>query len=244
MNLDAIGQRLLLLTIAFRVVAWILGLFFVLTIIAMLLYPGGSVSSPESQRYSFFFNFFSDLGQTHVGYGSSGAANLPSMFLFGLALTTTAAGLVLFFVAFSLLFQESPVSVWLSRIALLCGTVTAVCFVGVAFTPWNLFLQAHNGFVDWAFRMFLLAVILLMITIAVEPGFPRHFMIIFGGFAALLAAYVALLTFGPSTSTPQGSAIQATGQKIIVYASILTVFIQSLGALRLLKEGLGRPQRS
>lgn len=96
MNLDATDQRSLLLTIAFRVVAWILGLFFVLTIIAMVLYPGGSVSSPESQRYSFFFNFFSDLGQTHVGYGSSGAANLPSMFLFGLALTTTAAGLVLF----------------------------------------------------------------------------------------------------------------------------------------------------
>lgn len=219
----------------FGTVAWICGFFFVLTIVAMLLYPGGSVSAPESQRYSFFLNFFSDLGQTHVGYGSKGTANLPSMFLFGFALTTTAAGLVIFFVAFSQLFERSPGAVWLSRIAAVCGTVTAVCFVGVAFTPWNLFLQAHNGFVDWAFRAFLAAVILLMIAIGLERRFPRHFMLIFGGFAVLLAAYVLLLTFGPSTATPQGSAVQATGQKVIAYASILTVFIQSLNALAFVK---------
>ncbi|HLW38167.1 MAG TPA: hypothetical protein VKR99_07035 [Candidatus Eremiobacteraceae bacterium] len=230
------AERLTLLAIIFRVVVWVCGFFFLLTIIAMLLYPGGSVSEPNSQGYNFFLNFFSDLGQTHVGYGASNAVNLPSMFLFGLALTTIAGGMVMFFVAFSLLFRQSTVSVWLSRIAALCGAVTAVCFVGVAFTPWNLFLQAHNGFVQWAFRLFLAAVVLLIIAIAFEPRFPRHFLYIFAGFAVVLAAYVLLLTFGPATSTPQGSAIQATGQKIIVYASILTVFIQSLSAGAMIKE--------
>src|SRR5215471_2718090 len=124
-------QRGAALSVAFVMVAVICGFFFVLTIIAMVLYPGGSVSSPNSQYYSFFFNFFSDLGQTHVGYGARGTPNLPSMFLFGLALTTTAGGLAAFFVAFSQLFSRSPAAIWLSRLAALCGLGSAISFVGV-----------------------------------------------------------------------------------------------------------------
>lgn len=55
---------------------------------------------------------------------------------------------------------------------------------------------------------------------------------VFGGFAALLAIYIALLIFGPAASTAQGAAIQATAQKIIVYASIVTVLIQAIAARR------------
>ena len=55
----------------------------------------------------------------------------------------------------------------------------------------------------------------------------------FIAFAVVLAGYVLLLTFGPSVRTWEGQMIQATGQKIIVYASIVSILVQSLGAYRL-----------
>ena len=218
------------LQIAFTVIMWICVLFFVLTIAAMLLYPGGSVAVPDSSRYSFFLNFFSDLGQTHV---TSGISNLPSMVLLVVALTTTALGLITFFFAFSRLFVVSLGAIWLSRIAIVCGIVAGISFIGVAFTPWNLFLQAHGEFVTWAFRAFLAAVVLLIPATLLEPGFPRRYPIVFAVFAVVLFAYVLLLAFGPRSGTPEGSIVQATGQKIIVYASILTILIQSFTARKL-----------
>ncbi|MEO6990436.1 MAG: hypothetical protein ABI346_07660 [Candidatus Baltobacteraceae bacterium] len=216
----------------FRVVASACGLFFVLTLVAMLLYPGGSVAAPGAERYSFFLNFFSDLGQTHVGYGPLGASNLVSMVLFVAALVMAAAALVLFFIAFAGL-VGSATSRWLARSAALFGVVAGVSFVGVALTPWNHYLLAHNAFVAWAFRAFFAADLLLFAAVVLEPGFPRRFAWIFGAFAALLAAYVGLLTFGPTTTTALGSIVQATGQKVIAYASILTVCIQSLNVVAL-----------
>ena len=207
--------------------------FFVMTILAMLLYPGGSVAVPESESYSFFLNFFSDLGQTHVG---SGTSNAPSMLLFAIALTLVAFGLTAFFIAFSRLFSTSTIAVWLSRIAIVCGLIASVSFVGVALTPWNLYLQAHNVFVHWAFRSLLGAIVLLLISTFLEPGFGRRFGLYFAVFAALLTAYVGLLAFGPSAATPQGSIIQATGQKIIAYASILAILIESLAARKYLQR--------
>jgi hypothetical protein len=44
--------------------------------------------------------------------------------------------------------------------------------------------------------------------------------------------YVALLRFGPYIYTLAGLRIQAAGQKIIAYASILAIMAQSWGALR------------
>ena len=38
--------------------------FFVLTIIAMLVYPGGTLHDATTDAYSFLNNFFSDLGRS------------------------------------------------------------------------------------------------------------------------------------------------------------------------------------
>jgi hypothetical protein len=209
------------------------GVFFVLTVAAMFLYPGGRVGDPHSSGYDFFTNFFSDLGQTKT-YG--GHANLPSLVLFCIALGATALAMAIFFVAYARLFVASSAAGRASAIGAACGIVAGICFVGVAATPWNLYLRAHNEFVQWAFRSFLLAVVLCAVAGFAAPRFPRRFGWVFVGFAILLAAYVALLTFGPRADTAQGAAIQATAQKIIVYASVLTVLVQALSARAFLRR--------
>ncbi|MEO6912490.1 MAG: hypothetical protein ABI182_00540 [Candidatus Baltobacteraceae bacterium] len=215
---------------AFRSVIAASAAFFTLTIVAMLLYPGGRVGDRESLGYSFFSNFFSDLGQTST-YG--GHANYPSLVLFCLALTATGIAVGVFFIAFSALFAGTS---WPRRISIAAatfGVIAGVCFIGVAATPWNLYLQAHNEFVLWAFRMFLLAVICSGVACLLSPQLPRSFAYVYGAFAILLAAYIALLTFGPAPGTPVGAIVQATAQKIIVYASVLTIVIQAISVLAL-----------
>lgn len=199
--------------------------FFLLTLIAMQLYPGGRVGDRDSQGYSFFENFFSDLGQTHT---HSGASNTPSLVLFCIAIGAMAIGLGSFFIAFARLFPRASRGVGPGRLAAVCGVVAGLCFIGVAATPWNLYLRAHNVFVIWAFRALLSAVLLDVVAVFISAGFPRRFGWVFVGFALVLAAYVGLLTFGPLPGTPAGALVHATGQKIIVYASVATIFVQSL----------------
>jgi hypothetical protein len=218
------------LDIIFGFIAFVCVLFVVLTATAMLLFPGGRQQDPTSTGYHFFLNFFSDLGATTT---RSGADNLASMVLFMSALVSLATVLVLFFLAFTRFFNGIPLL--LSQIGAVFGFVAAVGYVGVAATPWNRLLGAHNAFVQLAFGALFVTVMLNLIAILRTPDFPRRFAWVFLAFGALLFAYVLLIFFGPNPKfSNTGAAIQSTGQKIIVYASVLTMLIQSLSVESLL----------
>jgi hypothetical protein len=207
-------------------------LFVILSAVAMLFYPGGSASDPTIRGYSFFTNFFSDLGRTQA---RNGQPNAPAAILFFIALTFAGAALIAFFIARVRFFKRTRLDQILARIGSLIGIVAGVCFIGVACAPANLNGALHNQFVYGAFEAFAVATILYFVVIAREPQYPKRFAVVFGAFAILLLLYLGLLFFGPSTRTSEGVLIQVTGQKIIVYASIVSVLIQSLGARDLAK---------
>jgi hypothetical protein len=81
--------------------------------------------------------------------------------------------------------------------------------------------------VFWAFRTFLFAVSIYAYVIFRQHKYPRQYGWVFIAFSVFLAAYLVLLEFGPEATTPSGLIIQATGQKIIVYVSIISVMAQS-----------------
>jgi hypothetical protein len=112
------------------------------------------------------------------------------------------------------------------------GTLSGAAFCGVAIFPSNLHHSLHAQCVLWAFRCFTLAVICALAALRYRPDYPRLASGIFAVFSLLLVGYVLLITRGPSTHTLEGLMIQATGQKIIVYASILAVFAQAVVAWR------------
>src|SRR5574340_1170713 len=68
---------------AFRIVVLIGLLFYLLITLSMLLYPGGTKANPNTQGYSFFTNFLSDLGQS---VALNGQSNIVSMVLFCIAM--------------------------------------------------------------------------------------------------------------------------------------------------------------
>lgn len=202
-------------------------LFVILTAAAMLFYPGGTLGNHGTRGYSFFRNFFSELGLTHA---RNGQPNTLSMVLFIAGLALAGVALIAFFAAFPRFFRGRRAARILGGVGSVFGVVAGVCFIGVAFTPADLYGGAHSSFVSWAFRSFMLAAIFYAVALFLLPGYPRRYALIFAAFAVLLIGYVLLLEFGPSARTPAGSLIQPTGQKIIAYTSIISVLIEAYGA--------------
>jgi len=208
-------------------------LFVVLTIIAMFIYPGGSLTDPTTKRYSFFSNFFSELGFLVT---KGGAVNTPSAILFIFSLTLAGLGLVLFFLAFPQFFRETKAGQTLSLLGSVFGMLSGLCFVGVAWAPGDVNLDMHVFFVMWAFRLFPAAVFFYVFAIFREQKYPKAYGWVFIIFGLLLVAYIFLLEFGPSAmDSYTGQVIQAVGQKVIVYASIGSIMVQAGGALK--KQG-------
>lgn len=200
------------------------GLFVLLTVAAMVAYPGGTFTGESTVGYDFFRNFFSDLGRVTA---PNGGPNTVSLILFFTALTLAGLGLVLFFIAFRSFFTNDGTGILLSLLGTVTGVASGLCFVGIACAPYDLFFDIHYQLVFWAFRTFLVSVAIYAYLIFRQNEYPRRYGWIFVAFTVFLAAYLTLLTYGPEASTPSGLVIQATGQKIIVYVSILSVMAQS-----------------
>jgi hypothetical protein len=194
--------------------------FVLLTLVAMLAYPGGTVTDHSTQGYRFSENFFSDLGRILARNGQS---NLPSMAMFVLGLSGAAAALGIFFISYAQYFSQPIYLRILAWLGSATGVASAICFLGIAWTPTDLNRFLHVQFVLWAFRLFLVAVIFYIPTLLLGSQLPRQQAIVLLVFAGLLAAYLVLLTSGPRADSPDGLLIQAVGQKIIVYASIVSI---------------------
>ena len=219
-------------------------LFVVLTAVAMLVYPGGVYTDPGSQGYRFFENYLSDLGQTQT---LSGVPNFPSMLFWIVAMVSVALALCAFFLAFTQFFTASALALWLSRGAALAGSITCVSFIGIAAAPKNLGYpidEQHIAFELVAFFAFLLAVVLeiaalLVLEHTTPHGLPRRFLWVFVGFVVALLVYITLVCLGPDDTALAGEQIQVTAQKLVVFAALATIFLQSIQARRWVSRAKG-----
>lgn len=206
-------------------------LFIILTGLAMIAYPGGSLFDKASIHYNFSENFFSDLGATVT---VSGKRNTISNILFISALGSLGIALIYFsniWRALSVDIHNFSLYGYLSKISLI---VSGVCFIGVAFTPWNVYFDYHVIFVKLAFGFLLSWTILFIILESVNPKI-RHLMITNIVYLIMLAYYVYTLISGPKLGTPEELEFQAVAQKIIVYASIINFAIQAKGIMHFLR---------
>ncbi|MBN2469441.1 MAG: hypothetical protein JXN59_01860 [Anaerolineae bacterium] len=206
------------------------GQFVILTLLGMALYPGGTAGTPDAAGYNFFRNFFSDLGMYTA---HNGAPNTASAALFLVALTTSGLAVALYFLTAPPLFRANRRAHWLALAGSLAGVLTGIGFIGVAWAPADVQMTLHVQAVLLAFRSFPVTALCYAAAILLTPGYPRRYAAAFGIFAILLVAYLWLLTAGPEAGSDTGLVLQATGQKIIVYATIACMAYQGLGALRL-----------
>jgi hypothetical protein len=216
----------------YRLIAYGCGLFVILTLAAMLTYAGGSVDEPARAGYSFTHNFLSNLGMLTA---ESGRPNWASAILFFIALGTAGAALVVFFILFQGNFRETRLQSVLSLAGSTVGGLAGISFMGIAFAPADIARPAHIQFVMWAFRLFPLAVLCYVPALFMDRKYPKLYAWVFTVFCLMLVGYYLLLTRGPSFSSTEGLVVQVVGQKVIAYASILSIGVQSLGAERFVR---------
>jgi len=210
-------------------------LFVVLTIIAMLTYAGGSVDNHSTRGYSFTHSFLSNLGMLTA---LSGEPNWVSAVLFFISLSLAGFCLVIFFIIFPRLFQSSRLQQVLCLIGSTFGVLAGICFVGIAFAPADIARPAHVQFVMRAFQLFPLAVLFYVPVLFMDKHYPKVYAWVFAIFCLMLIGYYLLITNGPSFTSSGGLAVQVVGQKVIAYASILSIGIQSLGAYKFLEKSI------
>ncbi|BCM89626.1 hypothetical protein IAD21_01473 [Abditibacteriota bacterium] len=204
--------------------------FVFLTLGAMALYPGGTDFNSRATTYHFFENFFSDLGRT-ITKGS----HRPNPFgstLFFVALSSAGIALGVFFIAFARFFWGDLAQRVATTAGVLFGLLSALNFLGIAWYRANIYPKEHVHCVFAAFKCFPLAVFCFGITMLIGRNYPKRGAWIFAIFFVVLLVYLGLITKGPSPESAQGLMIQAVGQKIVVYTSLLCVSAQSLLARR------------
>jgi hypothetical protein len=140
--------------------------------------------------------------------------------------------MVFFFIAFREFFKTDRTGKWVSLFGTVAGIASGLCFAGVAFAPPDLYLGVHIQLVFWAYRTFLVSVATYAYVIFRQNDYPRRYGWIFVVFTIFLAGYLILSTYGPGPLTPEGIVIQAVGQKIIVYVSVISVMAQAWLAYR------------
>ncbi len=208
------------------------GVFVIFTLIAMLTYGGGTYDDPAAKGYSFTHNFLSNLGMVTA---ISGEPNWISATLFFISITAAGVCLVIFFIIFRRFFRDTQLQRILSLIGSFLGVLAGISFAGIAFSPADIARPLHVQFVMWAFRLFPLAVLCYVPVMFMSKTYPKVYAWVFAVFCLMLIGYYLLMTNGPSFTSPEGLVIQVVGQKVISYASIISIFIQSIGAYRFLK---------
>ncbi len=195
--------------------------FFILSIIAMIAFPGGTIFNSSLEHYSFFENFFSDLGRTIDFEGNS---NWISMVLFSSSLSILGVCLILFFTCTSSIFAQDKKTKIVILFMAIIGIGSGIGFIGIAFTPWDLGRPIHELFVNIGFRLLLLAIIFLIAAIFRTKTFPRKAAHVLIFICCILLMYILLISLGPKPEeSKQALIIQAASQKLIAYVLIFGI---------------------
>ena len=192
--------------------------YVILIFLAMVFYPGGTYTNPNAPGYSFWENYLSALGMTK---SYSGKNNIVSMILCTFALTFWAVSLIPFFLAMRSLFTEDKLEKRLSTIGSLIGVIAAICLIGIAFTPADIFGGSHIIFVYIGYSAILHLGIIYSITFFKTERLPIQYAIIFLIWTII---YMNTLYLG------------AVGQKIGRFSTIICFAYVGYGALKLEKS--------
>lgn len=204
-------------------------LFFLLSSWAMAEYPGGTIHDRATEGYSFWYNYFSDLGRTRSW---SGEPNGLSSRLFEAGLFTVGVSLGVYFLVLPTIFRKAEAR-FMAIVASILGLLAAASYVGIALNPLNVNYHMHTLYVRAGFIAFLAMSLFYTLSILNEPGYPKHYARAFALFSLILGLQVAIMLFGPRSWTSPGALLlQASAQKVVVYAEMACMVYQGVGAWR------------
>ena len=201
--------------------------FIIFNLVAMQLYPGGTIHNPHSANYQLTQNFFSDLGRA-VAF--NGAQNFHASLLFNLTLLIIGVSFSIFYFVLPDFFRRSKANHTIATIGTVFGLLSGLSFIGLALAPSDLYLNVHIIFANGIFRMTLATSLCFGIVIYRSDVMPSKYAFGYGIFALFLAVYIGIGEFGPNARESEAAMIfQVISQKLIVVIFLLSVVYQTFG---------------
>ncbi|HEY0088466.1 MAG TPA: DUF998 domain-containing protein [Candidatus Lokiarchaeia archaeon] len=182
------------------------GLFFIIiTIIAMLFYPGG---------YSFFYNYFSDLGASKSVKNHE--PHPVSSLLFLIACVVVGVSLIPFWIVVTTLFNDKSITKYLSYIGSIFGFISSPSLIAIGIFPTDTASLEHLISSRFFFLSFAAAITIYSIAILLNDDYQK--MYAFVGF--IFSIFIVLFIFRVF------AIINPLAQKIIVYGFVAWAFLQ------------------
>ncbi|MFX1550497.1 MAG: hypothetical protein ACFFB9_09060 [Promethearchaeota archaeon] len=203
--------------------------FIILSFIAMFYYKGGTYLDPSSQGYSFWYNYFSDLGRI---YAHSGNLNLISFLLFAISLSILGGSQIPFYIAFQNLFSKNEVMKIISCIGSVFGIFAGIFFICTALVPSDISGFWHNLFASFGFGSISISISLYTAVIFQNDEYPNSYAITCLITSIIWIIFYWALFFIPNNNISTLLFINVSRQKIILYALLICGIYQGYGALR------------
>jgi len=207
--------------------------FFILTSIAMFFYAGGTAVDPDAPGYTFWANFFSDLGRTRAW---SGRDNTVSYIMFTITLILVGISGIIYGIAFYYFFTEVQLEKRLSIMGSILLGINGILTVGIALSPWDIYLNQHLIFVQISSFISLIGGILYIYVIFHNKTFPNKI-----GYAIIVQLVssilwmVIIILLRPSISTINGLMLYTVSQKIFIYIAFACTFYMGYISWKLVK---------
>ena len=200
-------------------------LFIFLVIMGAMSYQGGHRLDPNSEGYSFSNNYLSDLGRIKT---VAGMDNSIPFYCFNSALIILSVVFSFYFLFLPSVYDESIKIQNISRAGSIFGFLASICFAGVAYTPADLFIDAHIFFADWLFRLMNLTIVFYAITYIMMKNNYFIFSFIFGIVALVVTAHIVLSDFGLARFFYEPHTVRVLSQKAATIALIISVPLMTI----------------
>ena len=199
--------------------------FIFLVIIGAMSYEGGHRLDLDSEGYSFSNNYLSDLGRIQT---VAGMDNSIPFYCFNSALIILSVIFSFYFLFLPSVYDESIEIQNIARIGSFFGFLASICFAGVAYTPADLFIDAHIFFADWLFRLMNLTIVFYAITYIMMKNNYFIFSFIFGIVALVVTTHIFLSDFGLARFFNEPHTVRVLSQKAATIALIISVPLMTI----------------
>ncbi len=206
----------------------------ILTTIAMFFYAGGTRLNPSAPGYTFWANFFSDLGRTRA---LSGRDNTVSYVIFTITMIFYNISGIIFAIAFYYFFTEVQLEKRLAIIGSILSVIRGILGVAVALTPVDIYTYQHITFVQISSLISLIVAILILYVIFHNKTFPNKI-----GYAIIVMLVPALIwmmliiILRPDPSTTNGLMLYTVTQKFLGYIAFACTFYIGYISWKLVKS--------
>lgn len=206
--------------------------YFIFIHIAMLFYPGGTRLNPNSQGYSFFNNFISDLGLIR---SYSGQLNTISWLFFTISMIISGISLILFYIAIKHFFKTKNQKI-IINIGSFFGIIIGISIIIIGLTPWDKFAELHDRFAEISFITTVITTFFYILAIFMNETYPNRYGYILTIYMLVSVVFIVIMIIVGSITTEYELMLIVTMQKVFSYTGTICGFFICYSAWKLEKS--------